>query len=67
MIDPVRHVALEILLHLDQSNQTLDACLEERVTETLFPLQTGPQFYLRPGLWGVASSGPSGLALVLLQ
>lgn len=34
MSDPVRQAALDILLHLDQSNQTLDACLEERVTET---------------------------------
>ena len=44
MGDPVRHAALEILLHLDQSNQTLDACLEERVTEILLPSRRDRNF-----------------------
>lgn len=44
MIDSVRQTALNILLHLDQSNQTLDACLEEQVTETLFPSRRDRNF-----------------------
>ncbi len=44
MSDLVRQAALDILLHLDQSNQTLDTCLEERVTETVFPSRRDRNF-----------------------
>jgi len=44
MDDPVRRTALDILLHLDRSNDTLDACLDRWATETAFPSRRDRRF-----------------------